>query len=80
MGYATEAILRDLNGDPIPQYFDVVADEFKPLTEAMMSEDYYGTSASVKPTPEAIGAAFYEFDTRTYYIWDGATWAVWFYV
>ena len=33
MGYATEAILRDLNGDPIPQYFSVADDEFKPLTE-----------------------------------------------
>jgi hypothetical protein len=38
MGYATEAILRDLNGDPIPQYFHVGDDEFKALTEEEAEE------------------------------------------
>jgi hypothetical protein len=38
MGYGTEAILRDLNGDPIPQYFHVGDDEFKALTEEEAEE------------------------------------------
>ena len=37
MAYNTEAILRDTNGDPIPQYYDTVAGEFKPLTEDEIS-------------------------------------------
>ncbi len=33
MPYTSVAILRDTNGDPIPQYFDTISGTFKPLTE-----------------------------------------------
>ena len=33
MSYQNEAILRDKNGDPIPQYYDTKLKRFEPLTE-----------------------------------------------
>ena len=80
MAYNTNAILRDTNGDPIPQYYDVVAGEFKPLTEASFGEEHFGLSTDTKPTPEKVGALFYEIDTRIFHIWDGTSWDVFMYV
>lgn len=38
MSYQDEAILRDKNGDPIPQYYDTKLKRYEPLTEKF-SED-----------------------------------------
>lgn len=49
MSYNTQAILTDVNGKPIPQYFDESADQFKPLLPEPIVVDYFeGTSNTNK--------------------------------
>jgi hypothetical protein len=78
MGYGTKAILRDMNGDPIPQYFDVVADEFKSL--AGVIEEHMWVDGDAEPTPTATRAIGLVFDPGTddveVKIWTGAAWEV----
>lgn len=72
MPYTTKNILRDAKGNPIPQEFDQVADDFRPLTKM----NYYGYSTETKPTNVPKGATFYEFDTGNAYIFTGSVWEV----
>lgn len=46
MAYNTKAILVDVNGKPIPQYFDPITDEYKPLLGA------HGASRSMLYGPD----------------------------
>lgn len=38
--------------------------------------EYYGKSTDTKPTDIKVGATFFEIDTKTVYMWDGANWVV----
>lgn len=52
-GPSDKAILRDANQDPIPQYFDRVANDFAPLDKEPASED---TLDALKTELEAVKA------------------------
>ena len=76
MAYNTKAILTDLNGKPIPQYFDVAADGYAPLTRAELWEDIETQLAAIlakiiaAPATEATLAALLANTSTTLY---GAT-------
>ena len=38
--------------------------------------EYYGKSTDTKPTPDKVGATFFEIDTTTVFMWDGTDWVV----
>jgi len=38
--------------------------------------EYYGKSTDTKPTPNKVGATFFEIDTTTVFMWDGTDWVV----
>lgn len=78
MGYQDKEILRDKNGNPIPQYFDVQDDSFKPMTNETVQRTtetgrYIGYSTSPKPKGKH-GEAFIELDTSKVFLHDGSDW------
>lgn len=72
MPFNNKELLKDVKRNPIPQQFDPVADEYKPLTKM----EYFGSSTETKPTTAEKGATYFEFDTKTAYIFTGSTWVV----
>jgi hypothetical protein len=71
MGYSSVAILRDLNGDPIPQYYDTIAGEFKPLTELVV----YGAGDGNRPASgEYVGQVYQSVETGNAWRWSGTAW------
>jgi hypothetical protein len=74
MAYNTVAILRDLNGNPIPQYYDVKTDTYKPLKQNLtwLSTD---TPPTLSSTEREFGLEVVAStgDTITKY-WNGTTW------
>jgi hypothetical protein len=71
MGYTSVAILRDLNGDPIPQYYDTIAGEFKPLTELVV----YGAGDGNRPASgEYVGQVYQSVETGNAWRWSGTAW------
>ena len=79
MPWTQKQMLRDANGDLIPQYWDVAEQEFKPLTGSDGANDvrvaggYVGYSNETKPTGKK-GETFLELDTLDVYIHDGSGW------
>ena len=79
MPYRNKQMLRDANGDLIPQYWDVVEQAFKPLTgsdganDVRVTGSYVGYSSEAKPTGKR-GDSFLEIDTGNVYIHDGQKW------
>lgn len=77
-------MLRDANGDLIPQYWDVYLEEFQPLTGSNGAndmrlggyEEIRGLSTDTKPINLVIGSIFYEMDTTEVYMWTGFEWVV----
>ncbi|EIT85907.1 hypothetical protein A374_08729 [Fictibacillus macauensis ZFHKF-1] len=76
-------ILRDASGDPIPQVFNPATNAYEPFTGEMnvkltgSNMEYFGNSSDTKPTSNIkVGATFFEIDTTTAYMFDGAKWVV----
>lgn len=134
MAYNTVSIQKDVDGKPIPQYYDPILDAYRVLQgrnganrvelydadgnpidlEALFTAietillaikdtagikkivdalpagtnnigkvtfdgstmEYYGKSTDTKPTPDKVGATFFEIDTTTVFMWDGTDWVV----
>jgi len=134
MAYNTVSIQKDVDGKPIPQYYDPILDAYRVLQgrnganrvelydadgnpidlEALATAietillaikdtagikkivdalpagtnnigkvtvdgstmEYYGKSTDTKPTPDKVGATFFEIDTTTVFMWDGSDWVV----
>ena len=134
MAYNTVSIQKDVDGKPIPQYYDPLLDAYRVLQgrnganrvelydadgnpidlEALFTAietillaikdtagikkivdalpagtnnigkvtfdgstmEYYGKSTDTKPTPNKVGATFFEIDTTTVFMWDGTDWVV----
>lgn len=134
MAYNTVSIQKDVDGKPIPQYYDTLLDAYRVLQgrnganrvelydadgnpidlEALFTAietillaikdtagikkivdalpagtnnigkvtfdgstmEYYGKSTDTKPTPDKVGATFFEIDTTTVFMWDGTDWVV----
>lgn len=134
MAYNTVSIQKDVDGKPIPQYYDPILDAYQVLQgrnganrvelydadgnpidmEALFTAietillaikdtagikkivdalpagtnnigkvtfdgstmEYYGKSTDTKPTPNKVGATFFEIDTTTVFMWDGTDWVV----
>lgn len=134
MAYNTVSIQKDVDGKPIPQYYDPILDAYRVLQgrnganrvelydadgnpidlEALFiaietillaikdtagikkivdalpagtnnigkvtfdgsTMEYYGKSTDTKPTPDKVGATFFEIDTTTVFMWDGTDWVV----
>ena len=134
MAYNTVSIQKDVDGKPIPQYYDPLLDAYRVLQgrnganrvelydadgnpidlEALTTAietvllaikdtagikkivdalpagtnnigkvtfdgstmEYYGKSTDTKPTPDKVGATFFEIDTTTVFMWDGTDWVV----
>jgi len=134
MAYNTVSIQKDVDGKPIPQYYDPILDAYRVLQgrnganrvelydadgnsidlEALFTAietillaikdtagikkivdalpagtnnigkvtfdgstmEYYGKSTDTKPTPDKVGATFFEIDTTTVFMWDGSDWVV----
>jgi hypothetical protein len=134
MAYNTVSIQKDVDGKPIPQYYDPLLDAYRVLQgrnganrvelydadgnpidlEALFTAietillaikdtagikkivdalpagtnnigkvtfdgstmEYYGKSTDTKPTPDKVGATFFEIDTTTVFVWDGTDWVV----
>jgi len=134
MAYNTVSIQKDVDGKPIPQYYDPILDAYRVLQgrnganrvelydadgnpidlEALTTAietillaikdtagikkivdalpagtnnigkvtfdgntmEYYGKSTDTKPTPDKVGATFFEIDTTTVFMWDGTDWVV----
>ena len=134
MAYNTVSIQKDVDGKPIPQYYDPILDAYRVLQgrnganrvelydadgnpidlEALFTAietillaikdtagikkivdalpagtnnigkvtfdgstmEYYGKSTDTKPTPNKVGATFFEIDTTTVFMWDGTDWVV----
>jgi hypothetical protein len=72
MPYQTRQTKKDVNGNPIPQEFDPVKDDFIPLTV----KEFYGNSTETKPMNVDKGSTYYEFDTGNAYIFTGVSWVV----
>lgn len=72
MAYGDKTILRDADGNPIPQIWDDVANDFVPYQVTT----YYGLSADTKPTVTTVGIVYFAIDTGTVYMWDGTSWTV----
>jgi len=75
-------MLRDANGDLIPQYWDVVAGDFKPLTGSDGAQDTRLTGSivgySYEEKPEGNrNDQFLELDTKDVYFHDGVEWVKW---
>lgn len=74
MTYQNQSILRDTNGDPIPQYYNEMTKQFEPLKG---SEVYtiYRNSNEMKPTEDIDkGVSLFEIDTTKVYMFDGQRW------
>jgi hypothetical protein len=134
MAYNTVSIQKDVDGKPIPQYYDPILDAYrvlqgrnganrvelydadgnpvdlgalstaietilaaikdtagiKKIVDALpagtnnigkvtvdgSTMEYYGKSTDTKPTPNKVGATFFEIDTTTVFMWDGTDWVV----
>ena len=134
MEFNTVSIQKDVDGKPIPQYYDPLLDAYRVLQgrnganrvelydadgnpidlEALFTAietillaikdtagikkivdalpagtnnigkvtfdgstmEYYGKSTDTKPTPNKVGATFFEIDTTTVFMWDGTDWVV----
>lgn len=47
MAYNTEAILRDVNGNPIPQNYDPYFGRFSPAETELIAADYFEGTANI---------------------------------
>lgn len=80
MGYSTKTLLRDAQGNPIPQYFDPVEDTFKPLenpSEISLSGSYTRLSTEPKPTASdgvVDGNDLLEVDTGRVFVFYKGVW------
>ena len=83
MPYYEKKILRDAQNIPIPQYWDPVADEFKPMTKEVVLSgskmELYGVAIEDRPDANtvAVGATFTIVDdTGNFdsYISNGTDW------
>ena len=70
-GYDLVAILTDLNGKPIPQYYDSIDEEFKPLVEGAV---YGAADTDIPAAGVYTGQPFLSIATQRLWIWDGAAW------
>ncbi|WP_141431898.1 hypothetical protein [Bacillus sp. 03113] len=89
MAYNTKAMLTDVNGDLIPQYYDPVADDFFPLTQDLnnvLIQNDDGTAVPIKLTGSnvqllnavsAVGAgtntAVGQYSDYSFEVWGTAT-------
>jgi hypothetical protein len=71
MSYNSKELLKDVKGVPIPQEFDPLSDSYKVLAR----KDLFGKSTDTKPTGVEVGTTFFEIDTKSVYVYDGAAWA-----
>jgi len=70
-GYDLVAILTDLNGKPIPQYYDSIAGVFKPLTELIV----FGAGDGNRPIAgEYVGQMYQSVETGNAWRWSGTDW------
>lgn len=84
MPYNTKSMLRDVNGDLIPQYYDPVADEFKPmgkdvtLTGSIPEYGWLDTANAPTPSDPTKLAFGVEINTTTHKMttkyWNGTAW------
>lgn len=78
MSYGDKRMLRDKDGKLIPQYYDPIADEFKPLhgrDGAMFVNTGLFVRQSADPFPEGKeGDSLYLWDTKQVFLHDGTTW------
>jgi hypothetical protein len=70
MSYNSKELLKDVKGVPIPQEFDPLSDSYKVLAR----KDLFGKSTDTKPTGVEVGTTFFEIDTKSVYVYDGAAW------
>lgn len=74
MGYKDTSILRDINGDPIPQFYNELTKKFEVL-RGDPTFTLYGNSVEVKPIIDMIkGIRYFEIDTGNVFIYDGQEW------
>ncbi len=70
-GYDETGILRDQDGNPIPQYYDSIAKVFKPLVEFMV----YGAGDANRPaTGSYTGHGYMSVETGRIWLWSGSGW------
>jgi hypothetical protein len=69
--YNEASVLRDQDGNPIPQYYDTVNSVFKPLTEGTI----FGAGDVNRPASgEYSGQIFFSIATQRIWLWDGSDW------
>src|SRR5690554_3183321 len=71
MPWTQKQMLRDANGDLIPQYWDVVEQEFKPLTGSDGANDVRLTGSKVEQTELLARSVYRESQTSTFTIPEG---------
>lgn len=75
-GYDDKSILRDADGNPIPQIWDDVANDFVPYRIM----EYAGKSGDEKPTGAPVGSTYLEIDAvagaLNVYLYDGEEWVM----
>lgn len=74
MSWASESILRNNGGDPIPQIWDEAQQKFVPY-EIM---NFYGATVANRPAANAVpaGAVYVSIDTREVWQSNGTNWRV----
>jgi len=71
--YDETSILRDQDGNPIPQYYDTVNSVFEPLTEGAV----FGAADANRPVAgEYMGQVYFSIETQSIWIWDETDWVV----
>ena len=69
-------ILRDIEGNPIPQIYDEASQSFVPYRVM----EYAGKPGDTKPTGAPVGAHYIEIDAATntvnVYLYDGENWVM----
>lgn len=72
MVYKKRQILRDIDGNPVPQEFNPIAEQFE-VKRAVM----YRNSSETKPVLNMEkGDIIYEIDTQILYMFNGSIWVV----
>ena len=66
-GYDAVAILTDLNGKPIPQYYDSIGLVFKPLVEGAV---YGSGDVNIPAAGKYMGQPYMSIETQRVWMWD----------
>ncbi len=70
-GYDETKILRDEDGNPIPQIYDPVEGEFVPFVYRII----YGAGDGNRPaTGQFVAQGFFSIETQRLWLWDGSDW------